>query len=278
MSRAEVREVKRREKASKRADARTRKARQTKEKKARREQWFREHPKTAAFLKNRKIRLAAIITLGVLVSSVLSLIALYWVLYLSIPRMDLLNTHLDRVIATDNTFLGQLRAPSGTRVVVFEDATAGCYEFVADILYEPAKGKAEIMTIWGYPYYGFYDFPIFYDDVWQYTPSSVTKLETNHGTEAIIFIVPPVEDVSAIYHKAYTENTKFCGIVPYDTMGNEFIAYYPTTAAFPQGTYPMWMMILSCEDLPEDYELHYGDFVLTAQDIQKGTWAPPSED
>ena len=115
---------------------------------------------------------------------------------------------------------------------------------------------------------------IFYEEDGYSCESFMKKIMTPIGTDVVIQITPNIPYYVKI--PPYSE-TKWYGIVPYDTTGSKIVKLYNTPEEREndmQATYPIWLLTLSYDDIPEDYELHYGDYVLTYEDIKNGTWEP----
>jgi len=84
-----------------------------------------------------------------------------------------------------------------------------------------------------------------------------------NGTD-LLFVVSPAGDTPLTYDVPYAESEWF-NIVPYDSMGTEPI--FLRDDEVTEG-YPIWIFCTTVEDLEEDYELHYGDLVLTYDDLK----------
>lgn len=87
--------------------------------------------------------------------------------------------------------------------------------------------------------------------------------ESYNGTD-ILFYVSPVEELPTTYDVPYEESSWY-GITPYDSLGTEPILLCDEDIL---GGYPNWIFCTTKEDLPEDYELHYGDLVVTYDDLR----------
>jgi hypothetical protein len=70
------------------------------------------------------------------------------------------------------------------------------------------------------------------------------------------------------------ETTPDKDYVPYDNLNTEPLIIQDKDY---QGNCPVWIFDLSAESVDENYELHYGDYVLTGKDLMSGSWTPPSD-
>ena len=91
------------------------------------------------------------------------------------------------------------------------------------------------------------------------------------GTD-LLFVVSPAGDLPGTYHVPYAES-EWNGITPYDSMGTEPILLCDEEVL---DGYPTWIFCTTVEDLPEDYELHYGDQVVTYRDLR--SWLSTVDD
>lgn len=87
--------------------------------------------------------------------------------------------------------------------------------------------------------------------------------ESYNGTD-ILFYISPVGEVPTSYDVPYAESSWY-GITPYDSIGTEPILLCDEDVL---DGYPTWIFCTTKEDLPEDYELHYGDQVVTYDDLR----------
>lgn len=83
------------------------------------------------------------------------------------------------------------------------------------------------------------------------------------GTD-LLFVISPAGDYPGTYDAPYAES-EWNGITPYDSMGTEPILLCDEEVL---DGYPTWIFCTTVEDLPEDYELHYGDQVVTYSDLR----------
>ena len=83
------------------------------------------------------------------------------------------------------------------------------------------------------------------------------------GTD-LLFAVSPAGDLPDTYDVPYAES-EWNGITPYDSMGTEPILLCDEEVL---DGYPVWIFCTTVEDLPNDYELHYGDLVVTYSDLR----------
>ena len=173
---------------------------------------------------------------------------------------------------TDQEVIKKMQSPSGATLMLSigsDPHTIMSHSCTA--VYEDSNGTIQ-STHFGQPIQQ-YGSRIFYKEDWDICDSTMTKIETNKGTDVVILVTPNYEDV---YHKTitYADSNEY-GMTPYDTLNSDFTPVYATPENKEDDMIdgPMWMLALSCDDLPDDYELHYGEFVLTAEDIRNGTWS-----
>lgn len=93
---------------------------------------------------------------------------------------------------------------------------------------------------------------------------------TDSGIDLLFYVMPdyPIEKSSfSLDELPPYKETAWYGIEPYDTVGTEPIFLQDGES---YGSYPQWIFCTTLEDLKEGYELHYGDLVVTYDDIMAG--------
>lgn len=117
--------------------------------------------------------------------------------------------------------------------------------------------------------------PIFYDEDWEdrytgedhYTltsyDSGFVPLEGQEGSLLLIEVFP-----NRVRDTAY-EASEFFEIKPEDNLGTVPMEVFD--ADWNEG-YPAWFFVLDPAEITEDYELRYGDFILTGMDILTDSW------
>lgn len=100
--------------------------------------------------------------------------------------------------------------------------------------------------------------------------SYVYAWPTDSGIDLLFCVRPdyPIEKSSfSLDELPPYKETAWYGIEPYDTVGTQPIFLEDSES---YGGYPQWIFCTTVEDLKEGYELHYGDLVVTYDDIMAG--------
>ena len=194
-----------------------------------------------------------------------------------LPPVERRAVYMERWLKdSDQKVVKKIDSPNNAKMFLLEFNSFLCH--YALTIYEDTEGHLQEEWI-GLPLSDScrYDSRIFYDkkDLLLGTYlSSMSKVNTKNGTDVIILITPNFKGNRNTASILYEESTEYAQ-TPYDTLNNLFEPIYPTTKYdHSVCKVPMWILVLSYESIPEDYELHYGDYVLTYEDIKNGTWEP----
>ena len=108
--------------------------------------------------------------------------------------------------------------------------------------------------------------PIFYDQEGAY--SVFIEYDGYAGTDYLVYVAPNMN-----YGRSF-KTTPDRDYVPYDTLKTKPLFIQDENY---QKNCPVWIFDLDRSTITENYELHYGDFVLTGKDLLSFSWNPPSD-
>ena len=108
-------------------------------------------------------------------------------------------------------------------------------------------------------------------------------LDGRFGRDVVIIVIPPM----MVTLPSYSDCPQY-GIEPYDNLDSVPMKVLDKTSAGKyidlwNCGYPIWIFVIPEQRIDDNYELHYGDLVLTGKDIQSGIWSsdgvlPPSHE
>ena len=113
---------------------------------------------------------------------------------------------------------------------------------------------------------------IFYDEDWDTNPrwisylSSFRRLKDSSGKESMVLIIVIP---NSFVGQSYPESDYY-QVEPSDSLNSVPMKIYRQEW---MGGYPTWVYAISLEKITEDYELRYGEFVLTGTDILTDSWS-----
>lgn len=98
--------------------------------------------------------------------------------------------------------------------------------------------------------------------------SSFVVYKGYKGTDYLVFVTPDM-------HYGWTyETSPDREYVPYDTLNTKPLMIQDEEY---QSNCPVWIFDLAAASVNEKYELHYGDYVLTGNDLVSRSWNPPED-
>lgn len=105
-----------------------------------------------------------------------------------------------------------------------------------------------------------------------YYDSRFFTLEGRFGRDVIVIVTPAMKACLS----SYVESPQY-GLVPYDSLGSTPMKVIDEKSAdqYPylwHYGYPIWIFAIPETKIGDDYELHFGDYILTGKDIKAGTW------
>ena len=111
----------------------------------------------------------------------------------------------------------------------------------------------------------------------QHITKSESELEEYHsfflwhhgqfGNDAVIFVTP---EINMQNQNMKYEDSPFYQVFPYDSLGTEYVELeHPGWL----NDCPGWVFVIPEDEITEDYELKYMDYVLTGADLKNNTWS-----
>ena len=98
--------------------------------------------------------------------------------------------------------------------------------------------------------------------------SFFTELKGYKGSDIVIYVSANRTDDD------FYESSEWYKVIPSDSLSNKPLLIHDIDW---EHNFPAWIFVVPKDKLDGTYELHYGEYVLTGNDILSGTWTPQDQ-